>query len=96
MENQLNLRSFIQNKENGAIVRSSCLRRVDEIAAACDRVPLAKLFTIMLRKKGELQNDPYNWGDKTFLKKLEQYQREFSDSYNPETGEFDLNEESYD
>ena len=93
MENQLNLKDFFQNKENGAITRSSCLRRIDEIAAACDKVPLARLLTIMLRQKGQLQNDPYFWSEKTFLKKLEQYQKEFSDSYNPITGEFDLNED---
>lgn len=93
MENQLNLRSFIQNREHGAITRSSCMRRLDEITTACDKVPIAKLLAIMLRKKSEIQNDPFNWSDKTFLKKLELYQREFSDTYNSLTGEFDLNED---
>lgn len=93
MDKQVNLKTFIQNRENGAIVRSSCMRRLDEIISACDKIPIAKLMTIILRKKGELQNDPFNWGDKTFLKKLEQYQKEFSETYNPLTGEFDLNED---
>lgn len=93
MENQLSLRNFIQSRENGAITRSSCMRRLDEVVTACDKVPIAKLLTIMLRKKSEVQNDSFNWSDKTFLKKLELYQREFSDTYNPQTGEFDLNED---
>lgn len=90
-EKQINLKDFI-SYGNNAMTRASSLRKVEEIATSCDKVPLAKLFTIILRKKGELHNDPFNWSDKTFLKKLEQYQKEFSDSYNPMTGEFDLND----
>jgi len=93
MENQLNLKNFINSKESDTMTRSSCLRRIDEIAESCGKIPLARLFTIILRKKEGLKNDPYFWSEKTFLKKLEQYQKEFSESYNPITGEFDLNEE---
>jgi len=85
------LRHFI-NRENSAMTRASCLRKIDEIAALCDKVPIAKLLTIMLRKKGEVQNDPHFWGEKTFLKKLEQYEKEFANTYNPDSGEFDLDE----
>ena len=87
-----NLASLITGRTE-AIVRATAQRRLEEIYTACDKVPLAKLLSIMLRKKGELHNDPFNWSDKTFLKNLERYQREFSESYDPETGNFDLDEE---
>lgn len=92
MEKQKGLRDFI-SRGNDAMIRASAMRKIDEIVASCDKVPIAKLLSIIVRKKGEVQNDPFNWSEKTFLKKLEQYQREFSESYNPQTGEFDLNEE---
>jgi len=92
MEKQPDLKQFLSfNKDT--MTRASSIRKIEEIASSCDRVPLAKLFSIMLRKRGEVQNDPFYWTDKNFLKKLEQYQREFSECYNSATGEFDLNEE---
>lgn len=92
IEKQTNLRSFLSGN-NDAMTRASSLRRIEEISTACDKIPLARLFLIMLRKKGEVQNDPYNWSDKTFLKKLEQYRKEFSETYNPVAGDFSLNED---
>ena len=74
------LKHFI-NRENTAMTRASCLRKIDEIIALCDRVPIAKMLTIILRKKGEVQNDPFYWSDKNFLKKLELYEKEFSNTY---------------
>ena len=85
------LKHFI-SRENTAMTRASCLRKIDEIITLCDKVPIAKMLSIILRKRGEVQNDPHFWSDKSLLKKLEQYEREFSSSYNPESGEFDLNE----
>jgi len=90
---QPDLKSFIASSRNDAITRATAVRRLDEIFTACDKIPLARLLSIILRKKEEIQNDPYNWSDKTFLKKLEQYQRELTDSYNPATGDFDLDDE---
>ena len=87
----MNIKTIIK-RDDSAMMRASCIRRMDEIFAACDKVPISRILAIMMRTKGETQNDPYFWSDKTFLKKLEQYQDEFTSSYNPLTGEFDLNE----
>ena len=70
VEKQINLKEFI-SYENNAMTRDTILRRLDEIAVACDKVPISKLLSLIMRSKGELHNNPLNWSDKTFLKKLE-------------------------
>lgn len=95
MENKGITLKHLINRDNSAMTRASCQRRLEEIFTAHDKVPIARILSIMLRKRGEVQNDPFFWSDKTFQKKLEQYQKEFSANYNPDSGEFDLNEDYY-
>lgn len=88
METGIKLQEWL-SKDNNGMIRASISRRWEELIHAYPKLTVSQLTAFLYRGKGEVQGSPWNWSDKTYLKKLEKLQSELAETYNSDTGEFE-------
>ena len=74
--------------EKIAMIRATIGRKLEDMIRTYPKISVAQLFAFIYRSKGEVQGQPWNWGDERLLKKIEQVDRELAAEYNHTTGEF--------
>ena len=85
---EIRLKDFLSPKSDG-MIRATIARRIEEIISAYPKITVAQHMKFIFRSKGEVQGDPYKWGDERTLDKIEKYKLSLMEQYNKEDGEFD-------
>lgn len=95
MKDPKNLMNFLVNKKETGMYKASIIRRFEEIFELYPNLRVGEVIHYVLKSTGDLTNC-HNWTDSNFLKKIENVQRQLSDSYNFETEKFDKNDDLVD
>ena len=80
--------NLTRQTEKTAMIRATISRKFEGLISNYPKIPVAQLIAYIYRSKGEVQGQPWNWGDERLLKKIELIERDLSTDYNSVTGEF--------
>lgn len=89
------LMSFLSSKKESGMYKASIIRRFEELFESHPDIKMGEIIHYILKSTGDLSSS-VNWTDKNFLNKLENVQRQISDSYNEELSMFTKNDENID